>query len=177
MEIMVRDATPADIHAIAAIYGASVLNETSSFELEPPTEAEMLRRFEVVKGGGNPYLVAEGDGRILGYGYAGAYHARPAYRFTVENSVYVAADAKRLGIGKHLVEALIDQCEKRGKRQMIAVIGGGENSSASIALHQSLGFVKVGEFANLGWKHGKWLSVVYMQRSLGEGAGSEPVDL
>ena len=118
-----RIATPADIPAIAAIYRPAVLEGTASFELEPPSEAEMLRRFEAVVDAGYPYFVAEIDGRVAGYAYASAYRTRPGYRFTVENSVYVAADAQGKGIGRALLGAVIDACTAQGYRLMVAIIG------------------------------------------------------
>jgi len=161
----IRAATPRDIAAIAAIYARSVVEETASFELEPPDEEEMLARMKALREGGFPYLVAERDGNVLGYGYAGPYRTRPAYSHTVENTVYVAPQAQRQGVGSALLGALIEQCKLQGFRQMIAVIGGADHS-ASIALHDAAGFNKVGMLREVGHKHGRWLDVVLMQRSL-----------
>lgn len=168
-----RPATENDIAQITAIYGASVLSETASFEYDPPSEAEMLQRFQTITEGGFPYLVAERDGEILGYAYAGAYHKRFAYRFTVENSVYISKNAQRMGLGKKLTQAVIDACIAKGYRQMIAVITGGPNS-ASAKMHAALGFAPVGTIEAAGWKHDQWLGVTYMQLPLGDGATTPP---
>lgn len=171
--MQIRPATPSDVPAIAAIYADAVLNGTASFELEPPAEAEMARRMAALLDGGFPYLIAETDGRVLGYAYAGAYRPRPAYRFTVEDSVYIAADARGRGIGRALLSALITASESRGYRQMIAVIGD-EASAGSIALHRALGFEHAGVFKAVGFKHGAWRATVLMQRTLGPGDSALP---
>lgn len=171
--ITVRSAAEADIPAITAIYRPAVLNGTASFELDPPDEAEMNRRFHVLTDAGFPYLVAEAGGAILGYAYAGAYRPRPAYRFSVENSVYVAADAHRRGVGRVLLEALIGICTDRGYRQMIAVIGDSAQSG-SIGLHRSMGFRFSGTVHSVGYKHGRWLDSVIMQLPLGLGDTEAP---
>ncbi|MDX3808062.1 MAG: N-acetyltransferase family protein, partial [Bosea sp. (in: a-proteobacteria)] len=133
----IRPATTADIPAIAAIYAHAVLNGTASWELDPPGETEMLRRFDAILAGGYPYLIAERNRTVLGYAYAGAYRPRPAYRATVENSIYLAPAAQGLGIGRLLLEALMAECTKRGFRQMIAVIGDGTGASVgSRRLHE-----------------------------------------
>jgi phosphinothricin acetyltransferase len=168
-----RVATPADIPAIAAIYRPAVLSGTASFELEPPEEAEMLRRFTAVTEAGYPYFVAELDGRVVGFAYAGAYRTRPAYRFTVENSVYIAPEAQGKGIGALLLKALIEATTAKGYRLMVAVIGDSRNF-ASIALHRSAGFTFSGTIHSVGYKLGRWLDSVIMQRPLGEGDGSPP---
>src|SRR4051812_31597672 len=129
--LSIRPATPADIPAITRIYGRSVAAGTASFEMAPPTEAEMATRMKTVLDGGYPYLTAEVDSAFAGYAYAGAYRTRPAYRFTVENSVYVAPSAQRRGVGHALLMALIDECRKRGFRQMMAVIGDSKNQAGS----------------------------------------------
>lgn len=170
---LVRPARPADIPAIAAIYGPAVLHGTASFELEPPTEAEMLRRFHEISGGGYPYIVAERSGEVVGYAYANAFRTRPAYRFAVEDSIYVAADMQGQGIGRVLLAALIEACEPRGYRQMIAVIGD-SRQAGSIALHRSAGFTFCGTLHSVGFKFGRWIDSVYMQRGLGPG-DSTPV--
>jgi L-amino acid N-acyltransferase YncA len=172
---VVRPARPADIPAITAIYAFHVCQGTGSFELVPPDEAEMARRRETVVSAGLPYLVAELEGRLAGYAYAGSYRPRPAYGYTVENSVYVAAWAQRRGVGLALLQALIPACEAAGKRQMIAVIGDADNV-ASVALHAAAGFHPVGTLKHVGFKHGRWLDVVIMQRPLGCGAASLPTD-
>jgi L-amino acid N-acyltransferase YncA len=150
-----------------------VRHGTASFELDPPEQAEMARRQDALIAGGFPYLVAEDDGGILGYAYAGPYRARPAYRFTVEDSVYIAPEAQRRGLGRVLLERLIAESETRGYRQMIAVIGDSAQH-ASIALHTALGFRLVGTFAAVGFKFDRWLDTVLMQRALGHGAETEP---
>lgn len=170
-----RAATPADIEAIAAIYRPAVLHGTASFELKPPDAAEMLRRFTDITGAGHPYLVAELDGRVAGYAYANAYRARPAYRFTVENSVYIAPEAQGQGIGALLLRALIEAATALGYRQMVAVIGDSRNH-ASIALHRSAGFAFSGIIHSVGYKHGRWLDSVIMQLPLGEGDRAPPRD-
>jgi L-amino acid N-acyltransferase YncA len=172
-DVLIRAATPADIGRIAQIYADAVRNGTASFELEPPDEAEMLRRQRALLDGGYPYLVALRDGEVQGYAYAGAYRPRPAYRFSVENSIYVARDAHRRGIGRALMERLIDEAQARGYRQMIAVIGD-SSQVPSIGLHQRLGFRLVGTLEAVGFKHGRWLDTVLMQRPLGPGAGAAP---
>jgi len=163
--IAIRAAEPADIAAITRIYAHAVRFGTASFEIEPPDEAEMARRQRALLDGGFPYLVAEGNGAVLGYAYAGPYRSRPAYRFSVENSVYVAPEAHRRGIGRALLEQLIAEAQARGFRQMIAVIGDADQA-ASIALHRAAGFRLVGTIAAVGFKHGRWLDSVLMQREL-----------
>jgi L-amino acid N-acyltransferase YncA len=171
--ISLRPATSADIPAITRIYAHAVRHGTASFEIEPPDEAEMAGRFATLAQGGYPYLVAEGDGAILGYAYAGPYRARPAYRFSVENSVYVDAAAQRRGVGRALLARLIDDSAARGFRQMIAVIGDSAQVP-SIELHRAAGFRMVGTFEHVGFKFGRWLDTVLMQRPLGPGAETPP---
>jgi phosphinothricin acetyltransferase len=161
------------VPAITAIYRWAVLNGTASFELEPPHAAEMLRRFEAVTQAGLPYLVADVDGQIAGYAYASAYRTRPAYRCTVEDSVYVAPERQRQGVGAALLAALIEACAAKGYRQMIAVIGDSAQQ-ASIGLHRALGFTLCGTLRAVGFKHGRWLDSVLMQRQLGEGDRTPP---
>jgi L-amino acid N-acyltransferase YncA len=164
-EIAIRAAVPADIGAITRIYAHAVRFGTASFEIEPPDEAEMARRQRALIDGGFPYLVAEADGAVAGYAYAGPYRPRPAYRFSVENSVYVAPEAHRRGVGRALLDRLIAEAAARGFRQMIAVIGDSDQA-ASIALHRAAGFRLVGTIAAVGFKHGRWLDSVLMQREL-----------
>ncbi|NLH80032.1 MAG: N-acetyltransferase [Phyllobacteriaceae bacterium] len=171
----IRDARPEDFAAVAAIYGDAVAHGTASFETEPPDEAEMRRRHAAVRAAGFPWIVAEAAGEILGYGYFGFYRTRPAYRFTVENSVYVAPAAKRRGAGRLILAELIARAERAGFRRMIAVIGDSANA-ASIGLHGALGFVPAGVLPAVGWKHGRWLDSVLMQRPLGDGDRSPPVE-
>lgn len=163
-----RDCREDDIPAIAEIYADAVLNGTASFELTPPDVAEMRARRAALLKGGHPYIVAERAGAVLGYAYAGPYRARPAYAATVEDSIYIAPSAKGQGLGKALLSRLIAEAEARGFRRMVAAIGDSENH-ASIALHARLGFEMVGVLRSVGWKHGRWLDSVLMQRSLGEG--------
>ena len=172
-EPSIRPATPADIPAITRIYDQAVREGTASFETVPPDEAEMRRRFESLRAGGYPYLVADLAGAAAGYAYAGPYRARPAYRWTVENSVYVDVAAHRRGIGRTLLARLVAESAARGFRQMIAVIGDSANAS-SIALHRAAGFRMVGTFDNVGFKFGRWLDSVLMQRALGSGATTVP---
>jgi L-amino acid N-acyltransferase YncA len=171
---IIRPAGPADIPAITAIYADAVLTSTASFEIEPPDEAEMMRRMSDLLDAGYPYLAAGGaDGAPLGYAYAGPYRSRPAYRHAVEDSVYLARGAQGKGIGRALLAALIAECEARLYRQMVAVIGGSDNA-ASIRLHQRAGFAPAGVLRNVGHKHGRWLDSVLMQRPLGQGADTPP---
>ncbi len=170
----IRAATPADVAAITAIYRPEVLGGTATFELEPPGEAEMAGRLADLAGRGFPWLVAaEAGGEVIGYAYAGPYRARPAYRFAVEDSIYLAAAARGRGIGKALLAALIAAAEARGFRQMIAVVGDSRNE-ASIGLHLALGFERVGTLRDVGWKHGRWLDTVLLQRALGTGGKLAP---
>jgi L-amino acid N-acyltransferase YncA len=171
--VSVRPARDTDIPAIAAIYGHAVLHGLASFEVDPPDEAEMARRMRAVVDAGFPYLVAEKDGRVLGYAYAGLYRARPAYRNSIENSVYVGPDAHRLGVGRALLSELIDIATRAGFRQMIAVIGDSGNAG-SIGLHRALGFTFSGTIHSVGYKHGRWLDSVIMQRALGPGDTTPP---
>jgi L-amino acid N-acyltransferase YncA len=175
--VSIRPVLPTDIAAITHIYAHAVRHGTASFELEAPDTNEMTRRLEALSAGGFPCLVAEAKGEmeseILGYAYAGPYRARPAYRFTVEDSVYISPDAQRQGLGRLLLDRLIGESEARGYRQMIAVIGDSAQH-ASIALHAALGFRIIGTFEAVGWKFGRWLDTVLMQRPLGQGATSEP---
>jgi L-amino acid N-acyltransferase YncA len=170
----IRDSRPGDVAAIAAIYGHWVEHGRASFELEPPDEAEMARRRAAVLADGFSHIVAEdADGRVLGYAYASHWRTRPAYRFSCENTVYVAPDAHRGGIGRALLTALIARCEAQGLRLMVAVIGDSANAS-SIGLHRSCGFAMAGILPAIGWKHGRWLDSVLMTRALGEGASTAP---
>ena len=170
---LIRASSAADIPSITAIYGHWVTHGLASFEVEPPEAAEMARRRYTVLAAGFPYLVAEAPEGVLGYAYASAYRTRPAYRFTVENSVYVAPGAGRRGIGLALMEAVIERCTVAGFRQMIAVIGDSGNA-ASIALHKRAGFTPAGLLRAAGWKHGRWVDSVLMQRPLGDGAEAPP---
>lgn len=166
--LTLRPSEPTDIGAIAAIYGRAVTEGVASFETEAPDEAEMSRRRDAILAGQFPYLVGCLGGRIAGYAYAGPYRARPAYRGTVENSVYVDAALQRRGVARALLLALIEACGAGGFRQMVAVIGDSANL-ASTRLHESAGFAPVGTLRSVGWKHGRWLDTVLMQRALGPG--------
>jgi L-amino acid N-acyltransferase YncA len=170
-----RDATDADLPAITAIYAENVLHGTGTFETEPPEAAEMARRRADVLVKGLPWLVAEQGQRVLGYAYANTFRPRAAYRFCVEDSVYLARDSLGLGVGKRLLETLIVRCEAAGSRQMIAVIGDSANAG-SIGVHRACGFTDTGVMRAAGWKFGRWLDVVLMQRALGSGNGSAPSD-
>jgi L-amino acid N-acyltransferase YncA len=169
----VRASRDEDIARITAIYDHHVRHGTASFELEPPDAAEMARRRAGVLELGLPYLVADLEGRIVGYAYAGAYRPRPAYRFTVEDSIYVDHALTGAGIGRALLPVLIEQCTAAGRRQMIAVIGDSAQT-ASIRLHAAFGFRMVGTVENVGFKFGRWLDSVLMQRPLGPGADTLP---
>jgi phosphinothricin acetyltransferase len=173
MPLQIRPAAPADLPTITAIYEHAVRFGTATFEIEPPDVAEMTRRYQALIDGGFPYLVATDDGTVLGYAYAGSYRARPAYRFTVENSVYLDPAAQGRGVGTALMLALIKECEHRGYRLMVAVIGDSANL-ASIGVHRRTGFEMVGTLQNVGLKFGRWLDTVMMQRPLGEGASTIP---
>jgi len=169
----IRPAAAADLPAITAIYDHAVRFGTATFELIPPDLAEMTRRFSALIDGGFPYLVAAQDGRVVGYAYAGAYRPRPAYRFTVENSVYLEPAIHRRGIGLQLMERLLAECQARGYRQMIAVIGDSANAG-SIGVHTRCGFQMIGTHPDVGFKFGRWLDTVMMQRALGKGADTLP---
>ena len=171
--MLLRPARPGDLAAITAIYDHAVRYGTASFELDPPDDAEMARRYESLRAGGYPYLVAELDGAVAGYAYAGPYRARPAYHRSVEDSIYIAPNAQGRGIGRALIERLVAEAEAGGFRQMIAVIGDSANT-ASIELHRRAGFRLVGTFENVGFKFGRWLDSVLMQRPLGKGATVDP---
>ncbi len=167
-EIVVRDSVDADIDAIHSIYAHHVLHGTASFELEPPDRAEVAARRADVLRNGFPYLVAQSQGRVLGYAYANLFRTRPAYRFMVENSIYIERGAAGRGIGRALLRRLIADCESAGCRQMLAVIGDSANV-ASIGLHAACGFRFCGVIRASGWKFDRWLDTVLMQRDLGEG--------
>lgn len=173
--VSVRSSREEDIPAIAAIYRYHVLNGTGSFETAPPDEDEMKRRRSVITGRGLPYLVAEFQGAVAGYAYADLYRTRAAYRHTFEDSIYLHPDQVGKGIGRHLLSELLRQCERGGCRQMIGMIGDSANHS-SIRLHESLGFTRVGTLSAVGFKFGRWLDVVFMQRALGSGNTNPPAN-
>jgi len=172
-DVLVRARTDADIAAITRIYAHHVLNGSSSWELAPPDQDEMARRAQATRDAGYPYLVAERDGDVVGYTYVGAYRPRPAYRFTVEHSIYIDEAVRRGGIGRSLMEKLIEACTEAGYRQMIAVVGDSQNLQ-SIRFHELMGFEHVGRIENIGFKFGRWMDQVLMQRPLGEGAQTLP---
>jgi phosphinothricin acetyltransferase len=176
MPCLIRDSRDADIAAVRAIYGHHVLHGAASFEETPPAADELARRRADVLDRGLPYLVSEIDDEVLGYAYASPYRARSAYRFSIENSVYVDHRRHRGGIGHALLAALIDRCEPGPSRQMIAVIGDSANV-ASIVLHERQGFRMVGTLRSVGFKFGRWVDTVLMQRELGAGGGTLPRDV
>lgn len=171
--MIVRPAALQDLPAIQSIYAYHVLQGLASFEEEAPPLEEMRRRFEDVTGRGLPYLVAEENGEVLGYGYCALYRSRSAYRFTLEDSIYVRQGRQGKGIGKAVLGELIARCETLPYRQIIAVIGDSANA-ASIAVHASLGFVRAGNLRSTGYKFGRWVDSVLMQLPLGEGDGTKP---
>jgi phosphinothricin acetyltransferase len=172
-DLLIRQSLESDVAAIAAIYGEHVLSGTSSFELDAPSLGEIRRRRESVLSSGLPYLVAECGGSVVGYAYATLYRPRPAYRFTLEDSIYLDPAYVGQGIGRRLLGELICTCERGDWRQMIAVIGDSANA-ASIRLHEALGFRHAGVFLSVGWKFGRWLDTVLMQRALGAGDRESP---
>jgi L-amino acid N-acyltransferase YncA len=173
--LTIRPSTPADLPAITAIYGWNVLNGTGTFETEAPDLAEMTRRRDDVLGKGLPWLVAERSGKVLGYAYANHFRPRRAYRFCLEDSIYLAADAKGQGLGRLLLAELIARCEAAGARQMLAVIGDSQNLG-SIGVHRTLGFEHIGVMKSAGWKFDRWCDVVLMQKALGVGDTTGGVD-
>jgi phosphinothricin acetyltransferase len=172
-ENTIRAVRGGDLAAITRIYADAVRHGTASFELEPPDAAEMARRQQALVAKGYPYLVAELNDVVSGYAYAGPYRDRRAYDWCVEDSVYVAPEFHRRGIGRHLLLRLITEAQTRGFRQMIGIIGDSANT-ASIALHAAAGFRLIGAFQSIGFKHGKWLDTVLMQRPLGGGDSAPP---
>lgn len=175
LSLLIRPSAEADLPAITRIYRHAVLHGTGTFELEPPDEAAMAERRQGVLANGLPWLVAERDGAVLGYAYANLFRPRRAYRFCLEDSIYLDESARGQGIGRLLLAELIGQCEARGARQMLAVIGDSANAG-SIGVHRACGFEPAGVFRSAGWKFDRWRDVVLMQRSLGDGDRSEPVD-
>lgn len=171
--IFVRPAVEADLDAVTAIYADAVMNGTASYELEPPTRAEMGERFATLRRGGFPYLVAD-DGGVAGYAYAGPFRPRPAYRFIVEDSVYLSQNARGRGLGALLLNRLIDEARLLGFRQIVAVIGDGSAVNPSVRLHERLGFRHSGVLSGSGYKHGRWLDTVFMQLALNGGTDAPP---
>jgi phosphinothricin acetyltransferase len=173
--LLIRPSAPADVPAITEIYATNVLHGTGTFELEPPDAAEMGRRRDDVLDKGLPWLAAERAGQVLGYAYANHFRPRRAYRFCLEDSIYLAADARGQGIGRALLAELLARCEAAGGRQMLAVIGDSANTG-SVQLHRALGFEPVGKMRAAGWKFDRWLDVVLMQKALGAGDATPAVD-
>jgi L-amino acid N-acyltransferase YncA len=171
--MIVRAATPADAAAVQAIYAHHVEHGTGTFEERAPTVPEMSARMATVADHGLPWRVTERAGRIIGYAYASPFRLRAAYRYTAEVTVYAAPDAQRIGVGRAALTEVIEACEGLGLHQLVAVIGGSDNAG-SIGLHAALGFVHMGTTPGLGWKHGRWHDVVWMQRALNGGAGVAP---
>ena len=173
MRVEIRPATPDDLGAIHAIYAHHVLKGLASFEEEPPPREEIARRYKDVTGSGLPWIVAQYGDNIAGYGYCSLYRTRSAYRYSLEDSVYVRHDMHGQGIGKLLLAELVRRCEGLGYRQLIAVIGDSGNA-ASINLHASAGFLRAGTLRSVGFKFGRWVDSVIMQRPLGPGDGTKP---
>ena len=172
-DISIRPAAAADLATLQEIYAGHVLNSAASFEEVPPSREEFERRWRAIVDAGLPYLVACEGESVLGYAYAGPYRPRSAYRFTVEDSIYLAGTAAGRGIGTALLTAVIEGAARAGKRQMLAVIGDSGNA-ASVALHRRLGFAHVGTFRAVGFKFGRWVDSVLMQRALGDGDATSP---
>ena len=170
----IRRAALTDIADMTTIYEHAVLYGTGSYELDPPEEAELSRRFNANTGNGFPWFVAEDDGMVLGYAYASPFRTRPGYRWMIEDSIYVAPEAKGKGIGKALLQELLKACENLGFHQMTAVIGDGEGNRGSVALHEGLGFRHCGKIEGSGFKHGRWVDTVIMQIDLNGGAAKMP---
>ena len=171
--MIIRAATTADAEAVAAIYGHAVLHGFGTFETLPPDAAWTDARRRDVQGYGLPYVVAEDAGRVLGFAYAAPFRPRPGYRYTAEDSVYVAPDAQGRGVGRALLSAVVAACEAYGLRQLVAVIGDSENAG-SIGLHRALGFVPSGVGKSFGFKHGRWVDIVWMQKALNGGDTRPP---
>ncbi len=169
----IRPSRDPDLPAITAIYAHHVLHGTGTFETTPPTDAEMAARRGEVLARGLPYLVAEEGGRVLGFAYCQWFKPRPAYRFSAEDSIYVHPDAQGRGLGRALLAELAAQAQAAGIRRLLAVIGDSANT-ASIGVHQALGFTPAGSFKSCGWKFGRWLDIVLMEKPLGEGDSTPP---
>jgi phosphinothricin acetyltransferase len=162
------------MQAVTAIYEHAVLNHAATYELEPPAQEVMAARRETVLRRGFPYIVAEEAGAVLGFAYGNMFRERLAYRFMVEDSIYLAPEAQKRGVGSALLGALLDKCEARGFRQMVAVIGDAEKSLGSIGVHTRLGFEVTGRINGSGYKFGRWLDTLIMQKALGRGRGTQP---
>ncbi len=175
-DLLIRPSTATDLPTITAIYGWNVLNGTGTFELDPPDLSEMTRRRDDVLSKGLPWLVAERGDLVVGYAYANHFRPRKAYRFCLEDSLYLAADATGQGVGRLLLAELMARCEALGARQMLGVIGDSQNLG-SIGVHRTLGFEHVGVMKSAGWKFDRWLDVVLMQTPLGPGDTTGGKDL
>ena len=173
MSLLIRPSRDEDVPVLASIYAGSVATETASWEYEAPSVEEFARRRTDLLARDFPYFTAELDGKVVGYSYASSFRARIGYRFVVEDSVYVVNEMKGRGIGKKLLMKLIDECARLGYRQMVAVIGDSANAG-SIKLHEACGFTQAALFKSIGYKFGRWLDSVQMQRALGEGSGTLP---
>lgn len=174
-QVTTRPATLADLDRITEIYADAVINGTATYELDPPARSDMAERFAALASYGYPYIVAQDDdGAVIGYAYAGAFRTRPAYRFIVEDSIYVAPQAKGRGVGRLLLETLIEAASALGFRQMVAVIGDGTADSASVLLHEKLGFRHEGRLQGSGYKHGRWLDTIFMRLEMNGGASMPP---
>ena len=173
MPVAIRPCQEADVAAITAIYAHHVLHGTGTFEIDPPSSADMAARRADVLSKGLPYLVAEQAGSVLGFAYCNWFKPRPAYRFSAEDSVYVAHSACGQGVGRQLLQALAQQAQAAGVRKLLAVIGDSANAG-SIGLHSALGFTQVGVMRSVGWKHGAWRDIVLMEKPLGEGDSTAP---
>lgn len=172
-ELVIRAVTESDAPAIAAIYAHHVLHGTASYEYDPPSIKETLAKIRRIAGAGWPFLVGELDGAVAGYAYVTQFRDRPGYAYTCETSIYVDAGCAGRGVGKALLTALVDAARAFGFRQIVGVVGGA--AEASIGLHAACGFVEAGRLTGVGWKHGRWLDNVYMQRALGAGSDAPPV--
>ncbi len=172
--VRIRPVRPADLPEITAIYSHAVLTGTASYEYDPPGLDEMTKRFETNAANGFPCIVAQVDGRVQGYAYASHFRTRPAYRFMVEDSIYISPDAQGQGIGTLLLGELLARCEALGFRQMIAVIGDAGVNLASARLHAAMGFAECGRIAGSGFKFGRWCDTLLMQRALNGGAQTLP---
>ncbi len=170
---LIRPSTEQDLPAITRIYGHHVLHGTGTFETTPPTESEMATRRADVLAKGLPWLVVEQDGQVLGYAYGNWFKPRPAYRFSVEDSIYMAPEAAGKGLGRALLAELLAQLERGGTRKVMAVIGDSSNAG-SVGVHRALGFTPVGTVASCGWKFDRWLDIVIMEKTLGAGNSTRP---
>lgn len=170
---LIRPSHDRDLAAITALYAHHVLHGTGTFEIDPPGEADMALRRADVLGKQLPWLVAEEAGQVVGFAYANWFKPRPAYRFSAEDSIYLAPGMQRRGLGRALLAEVALRCENQGLRKLIAIIGDSDNAG-SIAVHRALGFTPVGVLSACGWKFGRWLDVVMMEKTLGQGASTAP---